>query len=178
MEKSGHFGNHNFFIRINGISKSRDTNMNLKNINIGPLIKQYVRENNIEMDRICNFLNSTEEEILHMYQSTVLDTELLLRWSKLLEYDFFRLYSQHLVLYSPPSSMDYNQMLDKKKCKSSLPLFRKNLYTKEIIKFILGKIDKGEMSKTQVVNEYKIPRSTLYKWLYKYNGIFHNVETE
>lgn len=144
--------------------------MDVKNINIGFLIKEGVREKEIEMHRICNFLDATEEEILRMYESTNLNTAILLRWSKLLEYDFFRLYSQHLVLYSPISSLNYNQMLDQKRNKSSLPQFRKNIYTKEIIEFILNKFNRGEMTKTQIINEYKIPKTTLYKWLNKYNG--------
>ena len=140
--------------------------MDLKNLNIGPMIKDRVAENGIEMSRICKFLNAAENEVLNMYQSSSLDTELLLRWAKLLEYDFFRLYSQHLILYSPQSSMDYVQ---KRKLPDSLPAFRKSLYNKEIIEFILHKIRKGEMTKSKVITEYKIPKSTLYKWLHKYH---------
>ncbi len=33
-----------------------------------------------------------------MYKQKNLDTEMLLKWSKLLEYDFLRIYSQHLIL--------------------------------------------------------------------------------
>ncbi|MCT2563897.1 helix-turn-helix domain-containing protein [Chryseobacterium herbae] len=142
--------------------------MDLKNLNIGSMIKDRVAENDIEMKRICKFLNTSENEVLNMYQSSSVDTELLLRWAKLLEYDFFRLYSQHLILYSPQSSMDYVQ---KKKLPASLPAFRKSLYNKEIIEFILDKIRKGEMTKSKVITEYKIPKSTLYKWLHKYNLI-------
>ncbi|KFF21927.1 transposase [Chryseobacterium sp. JM1] len=142
--------------------------MDLKNLNIGSMIKNRVAENGIGMSRICKFLNTSENEVLTMYQSSSLDTELLLRWAKLLEYDFFRLYSQHLILYSPQSSMDYVQ---KRKLPDSLPVFRKSLYNKEIIEFILNKIRKGEMTKSKVMTEYKIPKSTLYKWLHKYNLI-------
>ncbi|WP_414843975.1 transposase, partial [Chryseobacterium sp. IT-36CA2] len=104
--------------------------MNLRNLNIGSLLKISVSKNQIDISRICNFLNCTEKEVLEMYSSPSLDTEILLRWSKLLEYDFFRLYSQHLILYAPQSSMQYVQ---KKKADNSLPAFRKNLYTKEIV---------------------------------------------
>lgn len=150
--------------------------MDLKNINIGFMIETGVVENGIEMDRICNFFHSTEEEILQMYQSNDLDTKTLLRWSKLLEYDFFRLYSQHLILYAPMSSIDYNRQSVDKRTKSSLPEFRKNLYTKEIIKFILSKISKGEMTKLQVINKYKIPKTTLYKWIAKYKEMMGDEE--
>lgn len=114
------------------------------------------------MSRICNFINSSEVEILKMYQAQSLDTELLLRWSKLLQYDFFRIYSQHLILYSPPSAKSETIK------PSSLPVFRKNIYTKEIIEFILEEIDEGKITKKEVVDKYRIPKTTLYKWIEKY----------
>ncbi|MGN7758574.1 transposase [Chryseobacterium sp. 22532] len=140
--------------------------MDLKHLNIGSMIKEKVAQSDIEMSRICKFLNCQEEDILKMYNSSAFDTEVLLRWSKLLQYDFFRLYSQHLILYSPQSSMNYIQ---KKKTDHLLPAFRKSLYTKEIVEFVLHKIRKGEMTKSSVISEYKIPKSTLYKWLHKYD---------
>ncbi|MBB6370000.1 transposase [Chryseobacterium shigense] len=132
------------------------------------MIKEKVAKSGIEMSRICKFLNCKEEDVMKMYNSSAFDTDVLLRWSKLLQYDFFRLYSQHLILYSPQSSMNYVQ---KKSIQDSLPAFRKSLYTKEIIEFVLDKIRKGEMTKSTVISEYKIPKSTLYKWLHKYNLI-------
>ncbi len=141
--------------------------MNYKNIHIGEVIKQRVAESGIEMSRICNFLKSTEEEIPEMYASKSLDTEILLRWSKLLEYDFFRIYTQHLILYAPQGSANYNTTVPEKK-NSSLPQFRKNIYTKEVIDFILELLKTGEKTKTQIVEEYRIPKTTLYKWIEKY----------
>lgn len=140
----------------------------LKKIHIGKLIKERVSETKIGMSRICKFLNSTEDEINNMYLSPNMDTEILLRWSKLLEYDFFRIYTQHLILYAPPS-----KTVGKKgeNGKSSLPNFRKNIYTKEIIEFILESIESGDKTKQEVINEYKIPKTTLYKWISKYNKI-------
>lgn len=68
-----------------------------------------------------------------MYQLKSLDTEKLLRGSKLREYDFFRSYSQHLILYTPQIAID-----DKTNSKgSSLPEFRKNIYTKQIKDFLM-----------------------------------------
>ncbi|RLJ31959.1 hypothetical protein CLU97_1400 [Chryseobacterium sp. 7] len=142
--------------------------MNLKNLNIGSSIEDIVDKNRIEMQRICNFLKCTEADVFAMYKSKSLDTEVLLRWSKLLEYDFFRLYSQHLILYSPPSSTEAAQ---KGKILNSLPVFRKNLYTMEMIEFILEKISNGEMTKSQVITEYRIPKTTLYKWVQKYRSV-------
>jgi hypothetical protein len=40
--------------------------MNLKNLNIGSLIKDSVSKNEIDISRICNFLNCTEKEALEI----------------------------------------------------------------------------------------------------------------
>jgi len=134
---------------------------NFKNIHIGNIILELVKEKQIDMSRICNFLKLSEVQITDMFQVESLDTRVLLRWSKLLKYDFFRLYSQHLILYSPPTSMNF------KNKKRKLPVVRKQIYTKEIIDFILELIKNEEKTKKQIVDEYKIPKTTLYKWIAK-----------
>ena len=53
---------------------------------------------------------------------------------------------------------------------SSLPQFRKNIYTKEVIDFILAQISSGAMTKNQVTEVYKIPKTTLYKWIKKHEN--------
>lgn len=136
--------------------------MKFKTIHIGSIIETAVNEKGVKLERICKFLQCEEEEVLAMYKSPNLDSHILLRWSKLLEYDFFRIFSQHLILYAPASSDE------KKKAKSSLPKFRKNIYTKEIIDFILEQISSGEKSIKEVIQDYNIPRTTVYKWLDKY----------
>ncbi|QIG88490.1 recombinase family protein [Chryseobacterium sp. POL2] len=137
--------------------------MNFKNIHIGQMIEKRIAESGIELSRICNFFKCTKEEIQKMYQAKSLDTEVLLRWSKLLEYDFFRIYSQHLILYAPPSAGK-----EKGNKKSNLPRFRKNIYTKEVIDFIIEQIETGEMTKNEVMARYNIPKTTLYKWISKH----------
>lgn len=139
--------------------------MNFKSIHIGILINKAVTESGIEMSRICNFFNCTEDEVIEMYQQENLPTDILLKWSKLLEYDFFRIYSQHLILYAPIKSENPNRE------KSLLPQFRKNIYTREIIDFILERIQTNEMSKNEVIERYGIPKTTLYKWISKYSLI-------
>lgn len=141
----------------------------IKDIHIGSFVKKRVEELEIEESRICNFLKCSAEEIKQMYEAKSLDTETVLRWSTLLEYDFFRIYSQHLILYAPQGNINYNNRSDEKK--SELPQFKKNLYTKELIDFILERISKGEMTKLQVISEYKIPKTTLYKWIEKYGTL-------
>lgn len=141
--------------------------MNLKEINIGHLIYIKVRETSITMERICNFFGLSENEINEMYDKRSINTELLLKWCKLLKYDFFRLYSQHLILYSPPKAVNENQE------KSKVPRFRKSLYTKEIIDFVLELLESKTKSTKEIMEEYKIPKTTLYKWFNKYKNSYH-----
>lgn len=137
--------------------------MNLKEIHIGQIIEKGIEERGIELSRICNFLKCSEEEINEMYKQKNLDTDMLLRWSKLQEYDFFRIYSQHLILYAPP--VNQKEQINSK---ATLPQFRKNIYTKEIIDFILEQIDSEELTINEIMLRYKIPRTTIYKWIRKY----------
>lgn len=134
---------------------------NYKEIHIGTMIKQLVLEKEINEDRIANFFKADTVVIDRMYEKKSLDTDLLLRWSKLLEYDFFRIYSQHLLLYAP---------IPKKEAKhrSGLPSFTKSLYTPEIIGFIIELIELKKKTPTEIIKEYNIPKTTLYKWIKKH----------
>ncbi|WP_288376145.1 transposase [Chryseobacterium culicis] len=136
--------------------------MNIKNIHIGSLIKSKVEEHQISMERISRFFESTEEEVKQMYHANSMDTDMLLKWSKLLRFDFFRFYTGHLILYAPQSRIDnvFRQ-------KENTLIFRKNIYTQEVKDFILDKIKTGTMSANDVVERYKIPKTTLYKWMKK-----------
>ena len=138
--------------------------MRFKEIHIGNLIEALVKERNIDITRICNFFNKDEKEITAMFLEKSIDTEMLLKWSKLLEYDFFRMYTQHLILYSPSSYKKEEETLPKK---STLPQFRKNIYTEEIVHFVIDQINSGKMTKREVIETYRIPKTTLYKWLTK-----------
>lgn len=140
--------------------------MSFKNIHIGQMIQKRALESGIETSRICKFLKCSENELDTMYTLKSLDSEIILRWSKLLEYDFFRIYTQHLIWYSPAhvkNRADINP-------ESELPKFRKSIYTKEIIDFIINLIEKGEKTKAEIIAEYKIPKTTLFKWLAKYKS--------
>ena len=136
-------------------------NFNYKEIHIGTLIKQLVLEKEVDNDRIANFLKVDKAVIEEMYVEKSLDTNLLLRWSKLLEYDFFRIYSQHLLLYAPMPKKET-------KVKSTLPSFAKSLYTPEIIAFIIELIELNKKTPTEIIKEYNIPKTTLYKWIKKH----------
>ncbi len=145
-----------------------------KNINIGALIEQRVTEYEIDISRICNFFSCTEEDIKNMYDSKTIETELLLKWSKLLEYDFFRIYSQHLILFSPQSNFYTCQ----KEKSTSLPQFRKNIYTKEVIDFIVELINSGEKNMNEVIERYGIPKTTLHRWTVKYRDMENDKYTQ
>ena len=138
--------------------------MDLKNIHIGELIHKRWKEQNIPLDRVCNFFKCEEKQIKTMLKQKDISTEILLKWSKLLEYDFFRLYSQHLLLYAQIKSTGYKTKSDK----SEMPKFRKSIYTKEIIDYLLGLIYNKEKTASEVIKEYKIPKTTLYRWIQKY----------
>lgn len=140
--------------------------LNYKDIHIGQLIFQLVTEKGIDDDRIVKFLKVPKSKVSEMYQSKDLGTEMLLVWSKLLEYDFFRIYSQHLLLYAPPASLNYKK---KDSVTSSLPQFRKNVYTTEIINFIVELYQNKEMTQKEIMDKYNIPKTTLYKWIKKHN---------
>ena len=138
--------------------------MNFKSIHIGILINQAVTESGTEMSRICNFFKCSTDDISEMMNAKSIDTETLLKWCKLLEYDFFRIYTQHLILYAPTSAKAENT----KKQKPVLPRFSKNIYTKEVIDFIIEQLETEKMTKKQIIERYNIPKTTLYKWISKY----------
>lgn len=136
-----------------------------KNIHIGKLIEELVKDRQVEMDRITQFLKISVEKVHQVYHKKSIDSEQLLLWSKLLEYDFFRIYSQHLLLYSPSASTNEKKSPTQK---SPIPQFRKNLYTTEIVEFILELVENEEITISEITKKYNIPRTTLYKWVKKH----------
>ncbi|WP_300674729.1 transposase [Soonwooa sp.] len=138
--------------------------MNFKEIHIGSLIEKRIAEKDIQRERICNFFQLSDEDIDLMLNANSIDVDMLLKWSKLLEYDFFRIYSQHLIFYSPASTQTHD------KENSSLPQFRKNIYTQEVIDFILELVNTGKKTKQEIITEYNIPKTTLYKWIGKFKN--------
>lgn len=139
---------------------------NYKDLHIGKLIKQRVTDCEMDVIRICNFFKCTEEEIKNMYEADSLEMLIVLKWSTLLKYDFFRIYSNYLILYAPPSNSLNNKAQNNN---NELPRFRKNVYTKEIIDFILDSIKNNEKTMKEVIEGYNIPKTTLYKWVKKYS---------
>jgi len=142
---------------------------NYKEIYIGKLIKDRVTELEMASERIVDFLQIDELELELLYSAKSLDSVMLLKCCKLLEYDFFRIYSHHLTLYT--SAGNNNPKSVNGKLKSSLPSFKKSLYTPEIIEFIIEIIGSGENSAAEVIKEYRIPKTTLHRWLRKHQKI-------
>ena len=138
--------------------------MLFKEIHIGDLIKERIEEVGIETSDLCTALRISENQLQSVLANPAIDTDTLLKVSKILDYDFFRCYSQHLILYAPLSAK-------KKTDKPKLPVFRKNIYTQEIIQFILEQLRTEKMSKTAVMERYNIPKTTLYKWISKYDHV-------
>ncbi|MDR6488960.1 hypothetical protein J2799_003495 [Chryseobacterium vietnamense] len=136
--------------------------MNIKNIHIGSLIQSKVEECQISIERISRFLSRTEDEVEMMYHAKSMDTDILLKWCKLLKFDFFRFYTGHLILYAPQARIDTVFTQNK-----NTLVFRKSIYTQEVKDFILDKIKTGKMTANDVVIKYKIPKTTLYKWMKK-----------
>lgn len=136
-----------------------------KNIHIGELIKRRMQEYDIGVERAAAFLKTSEEETERMLNAKSMDSEILLRWSKLLEYDFFRIYSQHLILYAP---QDLNKANRKAKGETTLPVFKKNIYTQEVIDYLIELVDSGKMTLKQIQETYNIPQTTVMRWKNKY----------
>ncbi|MFV0420104.1 MAG: hypothetical protein ACK5KT_15415 [Dysgonomonas sp.] len=140
---------------------------NFKNIHIGALIKQRMQECGIAIGRAAAFLKASEEDVECMYKKKSLDSDILLRWSKLLKYDFFRIYSQHLILYSPQDEGQAKRRKEKE-IKTKLPVFKKNIYTQEVILYLVGLVESKKMTLKQLQDRYNIPSTTILRWYDKY----------
>ena len=141
--------------------------MKFRDIHVGELIEEIWKEREVTLEKACDFLKCEEDEITAMLDSKSIETDKLLQWCKLLEYDFFRIYSQHLILFSPKSVRKYKKQQTSKSGKA--PDFKKNVYTKEIIDYLLELIREGQKTPQQIIDEYRIPKTTLYRWIQKYN---------
>ncbi|MPS74967.1 MAG: transposase [Chryseobacterium sp.] len=137
--------------------------MNYKDIIIGTLIRKRVEELGIDENDICSFMTCDKDTVAHTYMANTLDIDTVLKWSKLLKYDFFQLYSQHLMLTFPAKPID-NSIA---KITYFLPRFRENLYSEDIIDFIMELIEKKEKTKRQVIEEYGVPEAVLNRWINK-----------
>jgi transposase len=142
-----------------------------KKIQIGVLIIQRLKEMEMDTDKLALKLNIPKEKLESDLKNNDMSCSLLLSISKFLEYDFFRIYSMNILLYAPPRMGFEPSAAEKPKgsrVSEVLPVFRKNTYTPEIIQFILNKIEQEGITPQSVINEYHIPKTTLYRWIRKY----------
>jgi len=137
--------------------------INVKEIHIGSIIKEIIEKREIRLDRVSKFFKLTESEVLKMYEQKSLDSDILLKWSKLAEYDFFRPYVSHLMLFE-----SINQTKNNKQIKKNDDIqFRKNIYTKEIKEYIIEMVNIKQKTISEIITEYNIPKTTIYKWMKK-----------
>jgi hypothetical protein len=128
-----------------------------------------MKEIGISPDRMSEKLGIETDFFNSILESEVISIDQLMKISKILEYDFFRLYSMHILLYAPPRmGLNHRKSNSGKTQDTHLPGFRKNAYTIEIIKFILDKIKTGEMTVPEIITKYNIPKTTIYRWKHKY----------
>lgn len=137
----------------------------VRDIHIGSIISIVITEKNLTLNEVRIKMGSSTRAINNMLNASAIDTIALLKWSKVLKYDFFRLYSSHLMLHHGISNT-----ISKKTDNVEIEgiHIRKNVYTKELIQFVVNKVRNKKMSTRQVINEYGIPKTTFYKWLQKF----------
>lgn len=142
-----------------------ENNSIVRNIHIGEVIQKVLLEKGYTIESIRLKFGITLRSTMSMLNSESLDTLALLKWSKILKYDFFRLYSSHLMLHHGISNTLTNKSGN---VKIDGIQIRKNVYTKELIQFVVNKVRNKEMATKQVISQYGIPKTTFYKWLQKY----------
>jgi transposase len=145
--------------------------MNYKHIHIGKYIKNRMSELGVGPEYLEGKLKQSHVNVEEMLGKEEISSGLLLRISRILSYDFFRIYSMNLVLYSSPNMgfKKLNQGNQDKAKGTTTPKFSKNTYTPQVISFILDKHRKGELTAAEMIKQYRIPKTTLYRWLKKYN---------
>jgi hypothetical protein len=133
---------------------------NFKKIHIGYVLKSIVYERNLEEEDVLKYFKITKETLDEIYNTKNVKLDELLKWSKFLRFDLFRLFSMHLMLHhgiSITKSMkaDGNAGIS----------IRKNVYTQEIKVFVVNQIRNEEISVTDAIKKYSSPKTTLYNWL-------------
>jgi hypothetical protein len=142
-----------------------NNNSLVRNISIGLIITRIMEEKEFSVDELRLKLGITTSSLNELLSSNSIDTILLLKISKALRYDFFRLYSSHLMLHYGISS---SVSRTKSKVDIEGVQIRKNVYTKELIFHLIKKVRTNKMSIKDVILKYGIPKTTFYKWLQKY----------
>ncbi|MCT4664596.1 MAG: helix-turn-helix domain-containing protein [Flavobacteriales bacterium] len=78
------------------------------------------------------------------------------------------IYHTHLQMFTPSAATTKIASKPKNQEIQKSYSFKKNLYSPEIIKWILEQIESKKMSVSQIIDRYSIPRTTIYRWKKKY----------
>lgn len=135
---------------------------------MGKHLKIISEVKDLSLSRACLFLNCSKDDIYTMYQQPSLDSSTLLRWCKLLDYNFFMIYHTHLQMFTPSAATAKITRNPKDQKIQKSYNFKKNLYSPEIIKWLLEQMESKKMSVAQIIDRYSIPRTTIYRWKKKY----------
>jgi hypothetical protein len=138
-------------------------NDKMNEIHIGKLIREACLALQITDERMENFFSMPYAEVENMFAQEHLSTDLLLKWSKLLKFDFFRIYSGHLMMYHGISA---KLLKEKTEICAGLDV-RKNLYTPEIKNFIVNKVQTNQITIPEAIEKYGVGRTTLFRWIAK-----------
>lgn len=139
-------------------------NDKMNEIHIGKLILEACLALQITDERMENFFSMPYAEVENMFAQEHLSTDLLLKWSKLLKFDFFRIYSEHLMMFHGISAKLFK---DHSHIATGLDV-RKNLYTPEIKQFIVNKVQTNQMTIPEAIERYGVGRTTLFRWIAKF----------
>lgn len=142
-----------------------ESNNLVRNLHIGEIISKIIIEKKMKTADIKSKMRITTRTLNKMLSAKSMDASDMLKWSKVLRYDFFRLYSSHLMLHHGIS----NTLTRKTDPLNVQGIhIRKNVYTKDLIQFLVNKVRNKEMTAMEIINQYAIPKTTFYKWLQKY----------
>jgi hypothetical protein len=136
---------------------------NLREIHIGNIISEYIEKEDIKANDVIKKMKISKHKLTSTLASKSIDSDELLKWSKFFNIDLFRLYSGHLILHHGISGIK-----PKKSIKTEKLIIRKNVYTIEIKKFIIDQVKNKELTVSDAISKYNIPKTTIYKWIRQY----------
>jgi predicted transcriptional regulator len=140
-------------------------------IHIGELIKKKLEESGIDKTVFAHRIKKSYPTTLNIFKKKSIKTDDLLKISKVLKYDFFRVYSADIQLTCPKATN--NVRLGNKEtgngAESALPRFKKNLYSNEFIDNLVKEINDGKLTRYEAMKKYELPKTTLYRWCPKSN---------
>lgn len=114
-------------------------------MHIGTEIKKIITEKKIPITQLANKLGKTRALIYDIYERQSIDTQLLAKLSKILDYNFFKLYvnSSHLIEKSEFINVIKTKDEEVKNLKQNIKIKENEIiYLKKIIKLLEQKSKK------------------------------------